>query len=54
MVLRGAVAGLPAVSNWTSANKGPIAARRAFYEALPGAFVIHAVMVEIDAKAQDK
>ena len=54
MVQHGSVAGLPAVSSWTSANKGPIAARRAFYEALPGAFVIPAVKVEIDEKAQDK
>lgn len=54
MVQHGTVAGLPAVPNWTSVNKGPIAARRAFYEALPGAFVIPSVKVEIDEKAQDK
>ncbi len=54
MVQRGTVTGLPAVANWTSVNKGPIAARRAFYEALPGAFAIPSVKVEIDEKAQDK
>ena len=35
-------------------NKGPIAARRAFYDALPGAFVIPGVKVELDAKHEDK
>ena len=35
MVQHGTVASLPAVANWTSVNKGRIAARRAFYEALP-------------------
>lgn len=35
-------------------NRGQIAARRAFYEALPGAFAIPSVKVEIDEKAQDK
>ena len=54
MVQHGSALGLPAVANWTSVNKGPIAARRAFYKALPGAFVIPAVKVEIDEKAQDK
>lgn len=54
MVQHGTVTGLPAVANWTSVNKGPIAARRAFYEALPGAFAIPSVKVEIDEKAQDK
>jgi hypothetical protein len=54
MVQHGTVTGLPAVANWTSVNKGPIAARRAFYETLPGAFAIPSVKVEIDKKAQDE
>lgn len=54
MVQHGSVGGLPAVANWTSTNKGPVAARRAFYEALPNAFVIPGVKVEVDQKPQDK
>ncbi|MBX3184254.1 MAG: nucleotidyl transferase AbiEii/AbiGii toxin family protein [Polyangiaceae bacterium] len=54
MVQHGSVAGLPPVTNWTSVNKGPIAARRAFYEALPSAFVIPGVKVELDERTQDK
>lgn len=54
MVQHGSVADLPAVTNWTSVNKGPIAARRAFYEALPGAFAIPGVKVELDERTQDK
>ncbi len=42
MIQHGTVTGLPAVANWTSVNKGPIPARRVFYEALPSAFVIPA------------
>ena len=40
--------------NWTSTNKGPVAARRAFHEALPSAFVIPGVKIEVDQKPQDK
>jgi len=54
MVLPGSVTGLPPVTNWTSANKGPVASRRAFHEALPAAFVIPGVKVEVDQKPQDK
>ena len=54
MVQHGTVAALPAVGSWTSMNKGPIAARRAFYDALPGAFAIPGVTVELDAKHVDK
>lgn len=54
MVQGGAVTNLPVVTSWTSANKGPIAARRTFYEALPAAFVIPGVKVEIDPKHEDK
>lgn len=54
MVQHGTVAGLPAVTNWTSANKGPAAARRAFYDALSSAFAIPAVKLEVDSSRQDK
>ncbi|MCB9652569.1 MAG: nucleotidyl transferase AbiEii/AbiGii toxin family protein [Deltaproteobacteria bacterium] len=54
MVQHGTAVGLPSVSNWSSVNKGPIAARRAFYAALPGVFCIPSVKVEIDEKTQDK
>jgi len=54
MVQHGSVGGLPAVANWTSTHKGPVAARRAFYEALPHAFVIPGIKIEVDQKPQDK
>jgi hypothetical protein len=54
MVQHGTVAGLPAVTNWTSTNKGPVAARRAFYDALPSSFAIPAVKLEVDSSRQDK
>jgi len=54
MVQHGSAFGLPSVANWTSTNKGPVAARRAFHEALPSAFVIPGVKVEVDQKPQDK
>jgi hypothetical protein len=54
MVQHGTALGLPAVTNWTSANKGPVAARRAFYDALPGAFAIPAVKLEVDSSRWDK
>ncbi len=54
MVQHGSVKGLPSVANWTGTNKGPVAARRAFHEALPNVFVIPGVKVEVDQKPQDK
>jgi hypothetical protein len=54
MVQHGTVKSLPPVANWTSTNKGPVAARRAFYDALPGAFAIPAVKVEADTSRRDK
>jgi hypothetical protein len=54
MIERGGVATLPEVTNWASYNKGPIARRRAFYDALPAALAIPGVLVELDAKRQDK
>lgn len=54
MVQHGSVQGLPPVANWTSTHKGPLAARLAFYGALPQAFVIPGVLVDVDSKPQDK
>jgi len=54
MVQHGTVRDLPPVTNWTSVNKGPVAARRAFYDALPRAFDIPDVKVETDEKRPDK
>jgi hypothetical protein len=54
MIQHGSVTDLPAVANWTSTNKGPVAARHAFYDALPGAFAMPAVKVEVDSSRQDK
>ena len=44
----------PPVVNWTSTNKGPVAARGAFHEAPPEVFVIPGVKVEVDHKTQEK
>jgi hypothetical protein len=54
MVEHGSVSNLPPVDHWTSTNKGPVAKRRAFYGALPDAFAIPAVKVEIDEHRCDK
>jgi hypothetical protein len=54
MVERGAVGGLPEVTSWTSANKGPVAKRRAFYGALAAALVVPDVTVEQDSTRIDK
>ena len=54
MVQHGRVTSLPVVASWTSGNKGPVAARRAFYDALPAAFAIPAVSVQADGSRQDK
>ncbi|MCK6528730.1 nucleotidyl transferase AbiEii/AbiGii toxin family protein [Myxococcota bacterium] len=54
MIERGGVTTLPEVTNWASANKGPTAQRRAFYDALPAAFAIPCVSVELDAQRRDK
>lgn len=54
MVQHGTVANLPPVANWTSTNKGPVAARRAFYDALAGEFTIPAVEIEVDNTRHDK
>jgi hypothetical protein len=54
MVQHGSVPNLPPVGHWTSTNKGPVAERRAFYGALPDAFAIPAVKVEVDEHRSDK
>ena len=54
MVERGTVGSLPEVTSWTSANKGPAAKRRAFYDALAAALVVPDVTVEQDAARVDK
>jgi hypothetical protein len=54
MVQQGTVASLPTIRNWTSINKGPVEARRAFFDALPSAFVIPGVKIETDPKHVDK
>lgn len=47
-------AGLPDVTNWTSTDKGPVAKRRAFYDALATAIVVPGVRVERDQSRLDK
>ena len=54
MVQHGSVIGLPAITNWTSSNKGPVAKRRAFYDALTDALVVPGVRVELDRTRMDK
>ena len=54
MVQHGSVESLPAVMNWTSTNKGPVAKRRAFYDALAAALVVPDVRVEQDLSRVDK
>lgn len=54
MVLPGTVAGLPRVTAWTSTNKGPVARRRAFFDALAGTLVVPDVRLEQDASRTDK
>lgn len=51
MIDRGAAGGLPAVTSWTSMNTGPVARRRAFYEALGPA--LHVPDVRIERSAMD-
>lgn len=54
MIQHGSAAGLPAVTNWTSTNKGPVKTRAAFYDALAGALVVPGVRVERDRSRIDK
>jgi len=54
MVEQGAVSGLPEVTSWTSTNKGPVAKRRAFYDALVATLAVPGVRIEQDAHWIDK
>jgi len=54
MVQHGTAGGLPEVTSWTSTNKGPVAKRRAFYDALAAALVVPGVRVELDPSRTDK
>lgn len=54
MVERGSVGTLPEVTSWTSTNRGPLAARRAFYDALAPALLVPDVTVERDVTRVDK
>lgn len=50
----GAEPSAPAVTSWKSLNKGPVAQRRAFYEALPAMVVIDEAPLELDRESLDK
>lgn len=54
MIEKGRAAVLPDVSNWSSLNKGPVAQRLSFYEALGSAMEIPAVRVERVTLREDK
>ena len=54
MIQPGAVTSLPNVKSWKSTNKGPVAQRQAFYDALAGALVVPSVRVERDMSRLDK
>lgn len=54
MIQHGSLGGLPKVTSWTSTNKGPVAKRRAFYDALAGTLVVPGVRVEQDQSRIDK
>ncbi len=54
MIQPGAVTSLPNVKSWTSTNKGPVAQRQAFYDALADALVVPSVRVERDRSRIDK
>lgn len=54
MIHPGTETSLPAVRSWTSTNKGPVAQRQAFYDALADALVIPSVRIERDRSRIDK
>jgi len=54
MILPGAMTDLPDVKSWTSTNKGPVAQRQAFYDALVDALVVPSVRVERDRSRIDQ
>jgi len=54
MIEQGSVRDLPTVASWTSVNKGPVATRRAFYDALATTLAVPDVRVEQDPNRSDK
>ena len=54
MIQPGEETSLPAVRSWTSTNKGPVAQRQAFYDALTDALVVPSVRLERDRTRIDK
>lgn len=54
MILPGTVNGLPEVSNWKSANKGPTAERASFYDKLLDSIQLPDLDVQRDANYVDK
>lgn len=50
----GKAVGVPSVTNWKSGNKGPVAARRAFFEALESAMTVPGAKVCLDLALLDK
>lgn len=54
MILPGSFKGLPEVTSWTSENKGSIARRQAYYDALIDALMIPGVRVDRDRTWADK
>jgi nucleotidyltransferase AbiEii toxin of type IV toxin-antitoxin system len=54
MILPGAATGLPEVTNWTSANKGPVAQRQAFYDVLADRLIVPGVRIERDRTRIDR
>ena len=54
MIQPGAETGLPNVRSWTSTNRGPVARRQAFYDALANALVVPSVPIKRDRSRIDK
>lgn len=54
MIRHGEITVLPEVKNWTSSNKGPVAQRRTFYNALLNVLVIPDIRIQLDATRTDE
>ena len=54
MIRHGAITVLPVVKSWTSNNKGPVAQRSNFYNALLNLLVIPGVRIQLDATRIDE
>ncbi len=52
--VEGGSSGAPAVKNWSSLNKGPVASRRTFFETLEELIVIPGASVKLDRARIDK